>query len=293
MPDALGYAAIQSLNALSFSALLLLNGLGLSVVLSLMNFVNLTHGSFYLLGSYVAILWLAAGLPWWAAVPAAFTASGLAGAVLERFPFRRFYARPHLMQVLLTYGLSLIFADLMRWRFGAQILSPVLPDAVQGVVFVLDMPFPFYRLVLIGAGVVLGVLLWWLMDRTMWGAVLRASVSDRGIVETFGIDTRRVLTFVLVLSAGLGGLSGALGAGMLAAWPGLDEEVLLLALLTVVVGGLGSFGGCVAGALVVGCALTFSKVWFPEFANLAAFASLVLLLALRPEGLVAPPMRRI
>lgn len=293
MPDALGYAAVQTLNALSFSALLLLNGLGLSVVLSLMNFVNLAHGSFFLLGSYVAIFWLASGAPWWLAFPAAFLAAGLAGALLDRFPFQRFYARPHLMQVLLTYGLSLIFADLMRWGIGAQILTPDLPGALQGVVFIADMPFPIFRLFLIGAGVVLGLALWLLLDRTIWGAVLRAAVTDRGIVETLGIDTRCVFTVVLVLSAGLGGLSGALGAGMLAAYPGLDEEVLLLALVTVVVGGLGSFGGSVAGALVVGFALTFSKVWLPEFANLAAFGALVLLLLVRPAGIVAPALRRL
>jgi branched-chain amino acid transport system permease protein len=140
---------------------------------------------------------------------------------------------------------------------------------------------------------VLGVALWLLLDRTIWGAVLRAAVTDRGIVETLGIDTRRVFTVVLVLSAGLGGLSGALGAGMLAAYPGLDEEMMLLALLTVVVGGLGSFAGVVAGALVVGFALTFSKVWFPEFANLAAFVALVALLLMRPSGLVAPALRRL
>jgi branched-chain amino acid transport system permease protein len=290
MPDV---AAVQALNALSFSALLLLNGLGLSVVLSLMRFVNLAHGSFVLLGSYVAILWLGSGAPWWLAFGAAFLAAGIAGAVLERFPFRQFYAHPHLMQVLLTYGLSLVFADLMRWGFGAQILTPDLPALLQGVVFLGDMPFPVYRLFLIGSGLVLGLALWLLLDRSIWGAVVRAAVSDRGIVETLGIDTRRVLTLVMVLSAGLGGLSGALGAGMLAAYPGLDEEMLVLALLTVVVGGLGSFAGSAAGALVVGFALTFSKVWLPEFANLAAFAALVALLVLRPEGLVAPASRRV
>jgi branched-chain amino acid transport system permease protein len=293
MPDALGYAAVQTLNALSFSALLLLNGLGLSVVLSLMSFVNLAHGSFFLLGSYVAIFWLGSGAPWWLAFPVAFLAAGVGGALLERFPFRQFYGRPHLMQVLLTYGLSLIFADLMRWGIGAQILSPELPSLLRGVVFVLDIPFPVFRLFLIAAGAVLGVALWLLLDRTIWGAVLRAAVTDRGIVETLGIDTRRVFTVVLVLSAGLGGLSGALGAGMLAAYPGLDEEMMLLALLTVVVGGLGSFAGVVAGALVVGFALTFSKVWFPEFANLAAFVALVALLLMRPSGLVAPALRRL
>ncbi|MBE9607187.1 branched-chain amino acid ABC transporter permease [Acetobacteraceae bacterium H6797] len=286
-------AVIQVLNALSFSALLLLTGLGLSVVLSLMNFVNLAHGAFYLLGSYVAILWFASGAPWWLAFPAAFAASALAGAVLERFPFRRFYAQPHLMQVLLTYGISVIIADLMRWGFGAQILSPELPEMLQGVVFILDMPFPIYRLFLIGAGLVLGLGLWLLLDHSLWGAVLRAAVTDRGIVESLGIDTRRLLAVVLVLSAGLGGLSGALGAGMLAAYPGLDEEVLILALITVVVGGLGSFSGTVIGALAIGFALTFSKVWFPEFANGAAFAAMLGFLLLRPNGLIAPRLRQV
>lgn len=289
----MGYALVQVLNALSFSALLLLTGLGLSVVLSLMNFINLAHGGFYLFGSYVAVFWFASGAPWWLAFAAAFLAAALAGALLERFPFRRFYAQPHLMQVLLTYGLSIIMADLMRWGFGAQIATPELPDALQGVVFLFDMPFPLYRLFLIGAGAVLGFLLWLLLDRTLWGAALRAAIADRGIVETLGIDTRRLFAVVMIFSAGLGGLSGALGAGMLAAYPGLDEEVLILALITVVVGGLGSFGGTVAGALVVGFALTFSKVWFPEFANVAAFSAMALFLLARPQGLIASPLRQV
>lgn len=289
----MGYAAIQTLNAVSFSALLLLTGLGLSVVLSLMNFINLAHGSFYLLGSYVAIYWFASGAPWWLAFPVAFLSTALVGALLERFPLRAFYGRTHLMQVLLTYGLSVIFADLMRWGFGAQTLSPELPEALQGVVFLFDLPFPIYRLFIIAAGFVLAGLLWVLLDRTLWGAVVRASVTDRGIVETLGIDTRRVFTAVLVLSAGLGGISGALGAGMLAAYPGLDEEVLILALITVVVGGLGTFRGTVVSALVVGFALTFSKVWLPEFANVSAYSAMAALLVLRPNGLVSPRLRQV
>ncbi|UFN48303.1 branched-chain amino acid ABC transporter permease [Roseomonas sp. OT10] len=289
----MAYALVQLLNALSFSALLLLTGLGLSVVLSLMNFLNLAHGSFYLLGSYVAILWFASGAPWWLAFPAAFLATGLAGALLERTLFRRFYGRTHLMQVLLTYGLSVVFADLMRWGFGAQILSPTLPEALQGVVFLLDMPFPVYRLFLIAAGTVLALLLWLLLDHTLWGAAIRASVDDRGVVETLGLDTGRLFTAVSVLATGLGGISGALGAGMLAAYPGLDEEVLILALVTVVVGGLGTFRGTVASALVVGFTLTFSRVWFPEFANVAAFSAMAVLLLLRPQGLVAPRLRQV
>lgn len=289
----MGFYAVQSLNALSFSMLLLLTGLGLSVVLNLMNFVNLTHGSFFLLGAYVGVYWLASGAPWWLAFPVAFMAAGLAGFLLERFPFRQFYARTHLMQVLLTYGLSVIFADLMRWGFGAQILSPEIPEALRGVVFIMDMPFPIYRLFIIGFGAALAFALWFVIDRTIWGAVVRACVTDRGFVETLGLDTRRIFTAVLVISAGLGGISGALGAGILSAYPGLDEEVLILALIVVVAGGLGTFRGTVLSALLLGFAMTFSKVWVPEFSNVVALAIMAALLVALPEGLVAKKVRQV
>ena len=268
----MGFYAVQSLNALSFSMLLLLTGLGLSVVLNLMNFVNLTHGSFFLLGAYVGVYWLASGAPWWLAFPVAFVAAGLAGFLLERFPFRQFYARTHLMQVLLTYG---------------------LPEALRGVVFIMDMPFPIYRLFIIGFGAALAFALWFVIDRTIWGAVVRACVTDRGFVETLGLDTRRIFTAVLVISAGLGGISGALGAGILSAYPGLDEEVLILALIVVVAGGLGTFRGTVLSALLLGFAMTFSKVWVPEFSNVVALAVMAALLVALPEGLVARKVRQV
>lgn len=289
----MGFYLVQSLNALSFSVLLLLTGLGLSLVLSLMSFVNLSHGSFVLLGAYVGVYWFASGMPWPLAFAVAFVAAGLAGLLLERFPFRQFYARTHLMQVLLTYGLSVIFADLMRWGFGAQIMSPQLPDALRGVIFFFDMPFPIYRLFIIAFGFALAFGLWFVIDRTIWGAVVRACVADRGFVETLGLDTRMIFTIVLVISAGLGGLSGALGAGILSAYPGLDEEVLILALIVVVVGGLGTFRGTVASALLLGFTMTFAKVWAPEFSNLVALAVMATLLVALPSGLVAQKMRQV
>lgn len=289
----MGFYLVQTLNALSFSVLLLLTGLGLAVVLSLVNFVNLTHGASYLLGSYVAVQWFAFGGPWWLAFPAAFAATALAGLILERFPFRQFYPRTHLMQVLLTYGLSVMAADLMRWGFGAQIMTPRIPDVLRGVVFLLDVPFPIYRLFIIAVGAVLGLALWLLLDRTIWGAVVRACTVDRGFVETLGLDTRRIFTAVMVLAAGLGGLSGALGSGVLAAHPGLDEEVLLLALIVVVVGGLGTFRGTVASATLLGFVMTFARVWTPEFSNVVALSAMALLLILRPNGLVSLKLRQV
>lgn len=289
----MGFYLVQTLNALSFSMLLLLTGLGLSVVLSLMNFVNLTHGSFFLLGAYIGVYWLASGAVWWLAFPVAFAAAGLAGFLLERFPFRQFYARTHLMQVLLTYGLSVIFADLMRWGFGAQIMSPEIPEVLRGVVFIMDMPFPVYRIFIIGFGAALALALWYVVDRTIWGAVVRACVVDRGFVETLGLDTRRIFTAVLVISAGLGGISGALGAGILSAYPGLDEEVLILALIVVVAGGLGTFRGTVLSALLLGFAMTFSKVWVPEMSNVMALVIMAGLLVLMPQGFVAQKVRQV
>ncbi len=289
----MAFYLVQTLNALSFSVLLLLTGLGLSLVLSLMNFVNLTHGSFFLLGGYVAIHWIGAGAPWWLACPAAFVIAAAVGLVLDRFPFGRFYPRTHLMQVLLTYGLSVVFADLMRWGFGADTLSPALPDVLRGVAFVAGLPFPTYRLFIIGAGIALALALWWLMDRTLWGAAVRACVIDRGIVETLGLNTRRIFTVALALAAGLGGLGGALGAGMLSAYPGLDEEVLLLALLVVVVGGLGSFAGTVASALLMGFVTTFARMWVPEFANIVSLGVMAAVLVIWPTGLMSRQARHV
>ncbi|KAB2792977.1 branched-chain amino acid ABC transporter permease [Brucella anthropi] len=289
----MSFYLVQILNALSFSMLLMLTGLGLSIVLSLMNFVNLTHGSFFLLGAYISVYWLGSGAPWWMAFPVAFCAVAVAGFALERFPFRLFYNRTHLMQVLLTYGLSVIFADLMRWGFGAQIVMPEIPEALSGIIFVFDMPFPIYRLFIIGFGAVLALVLWFLIDKTIWGAVVRACVVDRGFVETLGLDTKRIFTAVLAISAGLGGLSGALGAGVLSAYPGLDEEQLILALIVVVVGGLGTFRGTILSALLLGFTMTFAKVWVPELSNIVSLTIMAVLLVFSPQGLIAAKVRQI
>lgn len=289
----MAFYLVQILNALSFSMLLMLTGLGLSVVLSLMNFVNLAHGSFFLLGAYIGVYWLASGAPWWLAFPMAFLATALVGLLLELFPFRAFYNRTHLMQVLLTYGLSVIFADLMRWGFGAQIALPQIPEILSGVVFIFDMPFPLYRLFIIGFGGVLALLLWWVIDRTIWGAVVRACVIDKGFVETLGLNTKRIFTLVMAISAGLGGLSGALGSGILSAYPGLDEEQLILALIVVVVGGLGTFRGTIVSALLLGFTMTLAKVWLPEMSNVVALVTMAILLVVAPQGLIAQKVRQV
>lgn len=289
----MSYYLLQTLNALSFSVLLLLTGLGLTLVLSLMNFINLAHGSFFLLGGYIAIQWLASGAPWWLAFPIAFALTGLVGLLLDRFPFGQFYARTHLMQVLLTYGIAIVFADLMRWGFSADTLTPELPAMLRGGVWLVGLPFPVYRLFIIAAGIVLALVLWLLLDHTLWGAALRACVSDREIAETLGLNARRIFTAGMAMAAGLSGLGGALGAGMLSVHPGLDEEVLLLALLVVVIGGLGSVKSIVLSALILGFVETFSRVWFPAFSSAVTLGTMLLILVARPNGLLATRARTV
>jgi len=287
------YHLLQALNALSFSVLLLLTGLGLSLVLSLMNFVNLAHGSFFLLGGYVATYGLAAGAPWVLAFSAAFALTALVGWLLDRFAFRAFYARTHLMQVLLTFGVSIVCADLMRWGFGADPLVPALPPALRGGTWIAGLPFPIYRLFIILAGSVLALALWFALERTRWGAALRACVSDRDIAATLGINPRRLYAFGMAAAAGLAGLGGALGAGMLSVYPGLDEEVLLLALLVVVVGGLGSIKTVVASALLIGFTQTYARLWFPAFSNAVTLVLMLGILMMRPQGLRQTGARRV
>lgn len=289
----MSFQLLQVLNALSFSVLLLLAGLGLTLVLSLMNFVNLTHGTFFLLGGYVAVQWLAGGMAWWLAFPAAFVVAGAVGWLLDRLLFARFYQKTHLMQVLLTYGLSIILAELMRIVFGTETQSPQLPEVLDGAVWIAGLPFPLYRLVLITVASLLTLLLWWIFDRTRWGSILRACVTDRRMAETMGIDTSRVFTFGMVLAAALSGLAGALGASVLSVHPGLDEEILLLALLVVVIGGLGSIRATVLSAVVIGFVTTYASVWFPSFSNAVTLAVMTGLLMLRPNGLVQPRARRV
>lgn len=289
----MAYYLLQTLNALSFSVLLLLTGLGLTLVLSLMNFINLAHGSFFLLGGYIATQWLASGAPWWLAFPAAFALTGLVGLLLDRFPFGQFYGRTHLMQVLLTYGIAIIFADLMRWGFSADTLTPNLPDVLRGGVWIAGLPFPVYRLFIIGAGIALALILWVLLDHTLWGAALRACVSDRDIAESLGLNARRIFMVGMVVAAGLSGLGGALGAGMLSVHPGLDEEVLLLALLVVVIGGLGGIKSIVFSALLLGFVDTFSRVWFSSFSSAITLSAMLLILVARPDGLLQPRKRSV
>ncbi len=275
---------IQTLNGISFGMLLFLLAAGLSLVFGLMRIVNLTHGSFYLLGAYIGFTVIGrTGSFLIAVVVVPLGIAGL-GLLMHRFLLRRFQGA-ELSQVLLTFGALFIFADLSLWYWGGY--SQVLPKPafLAGSLTIGTIVFPAYRIFVIVTGVVVALLSWLVLERTALGSMVRAGVDDEEMVRGLGINTPRLFTAVFALGAFLAALSGVIGGPFVGAYPGADFDVLLLALVVVIIGGLGSIGGAFVGSLLVGLIDTFGRALVPELAMFTIFAPMAIILALRPRGL--------
>lgn len=276
---------VQVLNSLAYAMLLFLLAAGISLIFGLMDFMNLSHGSFYLLGGYLTYtLTTRLGSFWSALAVAPLLVAGFA-LLLERFLIRRLYHRGHLLQSLLTFGFVFIVGDLSRVVWGADVLSVQPPPALAGSVAILGQPYPVYRLFVIAFGGALALALWLLFQRTRLGAILRAGVADRPMASALGINIQLVFAAVFALGAGLAALAGVVAQPVLAAYPGADFDVLLLTLIVVVVGGLGNLTGAFWAALLIGTAETFGKALFPRAAMVVIFALMAAVLAVRPAGL--------
>jgi len=274
-----------TLNGLAFGGLVFLLAAGLSVILGLMDVLNLAHGSFYMLGAYAGVTVLHVVGSFWLALVLAPVLLALLGAALEVVLFRRLYGRGPLMQVLLTFGLSLIFVDLVRWRFGPQNQPFPAPPLLSGAIPILGFRFPVYQAFVIAMAALLGAALLAGWRRLRVGAILRAGVSDREMVGLLGIDLARVFTLTFAFGAALAGLAGVVAGPYLATYPGMDENVLILALAVVVVGGLGSVEGALVGALLIGLASSFGPFFRQEVAVALVFAVMAVVLLVRPRGL--------
>ena len=276
---------IQLLNGLVFSLLLFLMAAGLSLILGLMDVVNLAHGGFYLFGGYIGlsmIRWL--GNFWLALLVAPLVAGGV-GLLLQILFLRRLQSR-HLDQVLFTFGLALIASDLIRWNWGAYVESVSPPPQLSGAVILLGNQFPIYRLSLIVFGALMAAALLLLMERTRIGAMVRAGVSDSEMVSGLGIDIGLVFAGVFALGTGLAALAGVAAGPITSLYPGLDFEILILALVVVVIGGMGTLRGALLGALLVGMTDSLGKAIIPEFSLFVIFALMALVLLVRPQGLL-------
>jgi branched-subunit amino acid ABC-type transport system permease component len=279
-------AFIQLLNGLAYSLLIFLIATGLSLIFGMMDVINLTHGSFYMLGAYLASSLVGrTGDNFWLALVAAPLGVALIGVVLELGYLRPVYKRSHLDQVLLTFGFAYVFSDVVRTVWGSDIRSLPYSPMLQGAIEILGRPYPRYRFFVIVFGLVLALLLWLLLERTRLGSIVRAGVADQEMVSGLGINITLVFTAVFAVGAALAAVSGVIAGPVLGMHPGMDFDVLIVALIVVVVGGLGTFSGSFWGSLLIGIADTFGKVLQPDFSMALTFAVMAAVLLLRPAGL--------
>jgi branched-subunit amino acid ABC-type transport system permease component len=276
----------QALNGLSFGALLFILASGLSLVFGMMDVVNLAHGAFYMLGAYVALSVVQLTGSFWIALLAAPLALALLGLVLEPLLLRRLRGR-HLDQVLVTIGASLVIVDVIGQFWGRDVRSLSAPPGLDGSVTLIGGVYPVYRLFVIAFGVALAVAMSVIYRRTKIGMLIRAGVEDAQMLGALGVDTNRLFASTFATGAALAGLAGVIAAPVFGVQPGMDTDPgLLYSLVVVVVGGLGTLSGAVAGSLLVGPADTFGKVLFQDVALAVIFAIVALVLLLKPTGLL-------
>jgi branched-chain amino acid transport system permease protein len=276
---------IQTLNSVAFGGLLFLLSSGFSLIFGLMRVPNLAHGAFFMLGAYFGATFCNNGLNFWLAALAAGLVVGAFGGLLERLVLRRLAGNEQ-GQVLVTLGVAFIVADvcLLVWT-GDPVTVPA-PAEVRRPLLVMGFAFPTYRLVVLGIAVVAAVALHLLMERTRLGAMIRAGVDDMEMARGVGIPVSRLFTLVFLLGAVLAGFGGTLAAPNYNAYPGLDTDMLPLALIVVILGGAGSLVGAFVGSFfIVGFLYNFGIALYPDLAYFILFLPMVLVLVLMPQGL--------
>jgi branched-chain amino acid transport system permease protein len=292
----------QLLNGFQLGVLLFLLSAGLTLVLGIMNCINLTHGSLYMIGAYVA----AAAFGQWNS----FVLAGLlavlvtlvAGALIERLVLRRLYQRDHLYQVLGTFGLILFINELVRIIWGPSPLFINVPETLSGTVDILGLPYPAYRFAIIACGLVVAAALYFIIHKTRIGMLIRAGASNATMVSALGVNIARVNAVVFGTGAALAGLAGVMAAPILSVQPGMGEPILILTLVVIVTGGVGSIRGAFFGALIVGMVDTMGRALLPGFmrelfdrsfaqaagpalASMLIYLLMAAVLAVRPQGL--------
>ncbi len=278
---------IQLLNGLAAGVSLFLMAAGLSIIFGLMDVMNLAHGSFYLLGAYIGLSILRATQNFWFALVIAPIIVGVLGFGVERVLLRPLQGRGHLDQVLLTFGLALVAADAVRAvpGWGAQVRAFPPPAELAMSISLGSGQYPVYRLFAIAVGLMLALALALLIGRTQLGAIVRAGVADVEMVSGLGINISLVFSIVFGIGAALAAFGGVMTAPITSLRPGLDTDTLILALIVVVVGGLGTLRGAFWGSLLIGEVDNFGRGLFPDYALFSIYVIMVAVLLLRPTGL--------
>ena len=281
----------QVINGLLAGAYYLLIALGLSLIFSLGGLVNLAHGAFYALGAYLAIV-LAEHVGFAGAFVLSPLAVALIGLLIERFLFRRFYREDPALGLLLTFGLAMVAEQSLRWVFGAAPIPFSIPPALKGQILVGDFIYSRYRLLMLAVAATAVAALWYLLQRTPFGRVVRAGVQNPDMVAALGISLSPYMASIVGISVGLAALAGVLLAPISGVHPAMGAEILTASFVVVVIGGLGSFWGVVLAALIVGVVRGLTVYFFPPAAEASMYVLMLLVLLFRPRGLFGERIQR-
>jgi branched-chain amino acid transport system permease protein len=279
---------VLAVNSITLGGLLFLLSSGFSLIFGLMKIPNLTHGSFFMLGAYLAVTLIRQGFDFWTAAVLSGLLVAAFGGIIERVILRRL-AGAELAQVLVTLGLSFMVADVCLMVWTGDPIQVETPRLLRGATSVGTMAFPTYRLAISLMAVVFAAALWALLERTRLGAMIRAGVDDPAMARVVGIRVSRLFTLVFCLGAWLAGFAGVIGAPILSVYPGLDQEMLPLALVVVILGGSGSLLGSLVGSFLVGFLYNFGQAMLPELAYVVLFLPMLIVLVVRPQGLFGRP----
>jgi len=277
----------QALNGLQLGVMLFLMAAGLTLVFGIMDLVNLSHGSLYMVGAYLAATLSQALDSFVLGLLVALPLTALVGMAVEVVVLRTLYSRSHLDQVLATFGLILFFNEVVRMIWGPQALFMDLPGFLAGTVEIVPgAPYPAFRLAIIVVGIAVALGLYWMIARTRLGMLIRAGATNREMVGALGVDIRLLYTLVFGLGAALAGLAGMMAGPILAVEVGMGEAILILTFVVIVIGGIGSIRGAFVAALLVGLVDTFGKVLLaPAISEMAIYMLMAAVLAVRPQGL--------
>jgi branched-chain amino acid transport system permease protein len=279
---------VLAVNSITLGGLLFLLSAGFSLIFGLMRIPNLTHGSFFMLGAYLATSLIARGLDFWTSAIVSGLLVAAFGGLVERLILRRLPGA-ELAQVLVTLGLSFMVADVCLMVWTGDPIQVATPAALRGATTVAGTAFPTYRLAICLIAVAFAAALWAILERTRLGAMIRAGVDDPAMARVAGIRVSRLFTIVFCLGAWLAGFAGVIGGPILSVYPGLDGEMLPLALVVVILGGSGSLLGSLVGSFVVGFLYNFGQAMLPELAYVVLFLPMLVVLVLRPQGLFGRP----
>ncbi|RTL56843.1 MAG: branched-chain amino acid ABC transporter permease [Rhodocyclaceae bacterium] len=277
---------IQLLNGIQYGLLLFLVAAGLTLVFGIMGVINLAHGSFYMIGAYLA--WSLAELAgsFWVGIAIGIVLTIILGMVLEVVFFKHLYRRDHLYQVLMTYGLILIFEDLRSVLWGNDIHGVVIPELLNSSIQLTEnLTYPMYRFFVSAVCIAIAIGLYLTIQRTRLGMIIRAGATNSEMTQVLGVNIKLIHAVVFSIGVSLAAIAGMVASPISSAYPNMGTQVLITCFVIVVIGGIGSVWGALAGALLIGLADTFGNVFAPEYSGLSVFILMSIILIWRPEGL--------